>query len=390
MNTNPQQPLIAAYYFPNFHVDVRNERVHGTGWTEWEVLKQSRPRFENHRAPFRPVWGYEDEADPEVMANKIRYAKKHGVDAFIFDWYYYDDGDFLNGCLENGYMKAAGSEDHLFALMWANHDWRDIAPAKLSQSNDILHQGKVTEVTMLRMADVVASRYFSQENYLRIDGCPYFSIYELCNLIEQAGGLEQAAEQLQKFRERVREVSSQQVHLNGVVFRAPILPGERVPMKVADLIAGLGLDSITSYVWTHYCPQLNEVPFFPYTQARDQYLEAWRGYVRDFDVPCFPNVTVGWDPSPRTLASDTWEMRRYPFSGVMTGNTPELFGDAISTCLKEYSQTESFQMLTINAWNEWTEGSYLEPDDFYGYAYLEAIAKAKTEFVSALSQNTAQ
>lgn len=75
---------VAAYYFPNWHVDPRNEAAHGPGWTEWEVTQCARPRFPGHRQPRVPVWGYEDEADPQVMARKIAAAADHGVDVFIF------------------------------------------------------------------------------------------------------------------------------------------------------------------------------------------------------------------------------------------------------------------------------------------------------------------
>ena len=62
---------IAAYYFPNYHADAKNEEVHGRNWTEWELMKCARSRFEGHQQPKVPVWGYEDEADPAVMAKKI-------------------------------------------------------------------------------------------------------------------------------------------------------------------------------------------------------------------------------------------------------------------------------------------------------------------------------
>lgn len=61
----------AAYYFPNWHVDPANERFHGKGWTEWQLMKYATPRFEGHQQPKVPLWGYEDEADPKVMEKKI-------------------------------------------------------------------------------------------------------------------------------------------------------------------------------------------------------------------------------------------------------------------------------------------------------------------------------
>ncbi len=98
---------IAAYYFPDYHPgDKRNHIRHGPGWSEWELVKKARPRFPGHDQPKVPLWGYTDESDPVVIAKKIETAARYGIDAFIFDWYYYDDGPFLEKCLEQGYMKA--------------------------------------------------------------------------------------------------------------------------------------------------------------------------------------------------------------------------------------------------------------------------------------------
>ena len=76
---------IGCYYFPNYHVDPYNEKEHGPEWTEWELVKHARSRFEGHIQPKVPVWGYEDEAHPKVMERKIRVAADHGIDFFIFD-----------------------------------------------------------------------------------------------------------------------------------------------------------------------------------------------------------------------------------------------------------------------------------------------------------------
>jgi hypothetical protein len=90
---------IAAYYFPNYHTDdPRNIEIKGEGWAEWELVKTATPRFPGEHQPNIPAWGYTDEKDPKVMAQKIDAAVNHGVDTFIFDWYMYEDGPFLNRC----------------------------------------------------------------------------------------------------------------------------------------------------------------------------------------------------------------------------------------------------------------------------------------------------
>ena len=92
----PARPLtVASYYFGNYHQgDPRNVKNKGEGWSEWELVKAAKPRFPGHQQPKVPLWGYSDESDPAVMARKIAAAADHGIDAFIFDWYYYDDGPF--------------------------------------------------------------------------------------------------------------------------------------------------------------------------------------------------------------------------------------------------------------------------------------------------------
>ena len=133
---------IAAYYFPNYHVDAHNERIHGKGWTEWELVKNAKPHFDGHLQPKIPLWGYENEADPKVMAHKISEAKKYGGDCFIFDSYFYEDEDFLGGCLDNGFLKSENKGELKFALMWANHTWTNIHPATLDKPYEIEFAGK--------------------------------------------------------------------------------------------------------------------------------------------------------------------------------------------------------------------------------------------------------
>src|SRR3954469_14767678 len=86
--TNAKDYEVAVYYFPNYHVDSINERWHGKGWTEWDLVKNSQPRFKGHQQPKTPAWGYFDEADPKWAAKEIDLASSNGIDVFIYDWYW--------------------------------------------------------------------------------------------------------------------------------------------------------------------------------------------------------------------------------------------------------------------------------------------------------------
>lgn len=136
---------VACYYFPNYHTrdrsDPRISNQHWENWSEWELVKQARPRFKGHHQPNIPAWGYTDEKDPKVMGKKIQAAVEHGIDVFIFDWYHYNGKPFLNRCLDQGFLKAKNHREMQFSLMWANHNWQDLYPYTLGEKQDWLYSG---------------------------------------------------------------------------------------------------------------------------------------------------------------------------------------------------------------------------------------------------------
>jgi len=367
------RPTVAVYYFPNYHRDARNERIHGAGWTEWDLVRRAEPRWEGHVQPNVPLWGETDEADPAAMAQKIDAAADHGVDVFLFDWYRYDDGSFLQRALDEGFLNAPNRHRLRFALMWANHDWVDIHPAKRGVPAHRHFPGKVSSAGWDALVENVVDDYFVRDEYWKPGGKPYFSIYELDTFIESCGGLDGAAAALEKLRSRARKRGRPGVHINAVIWAIPILPGEKGVDDPHAAVTALGIDSVTSYVWIHHVPV--DFPTMPYTACQTAY-ETYRdtAAARHAPVPYHPNVTMGWDSSPRTVQADRFEPVGYPFMGTLAGNTPDAFRDALVSArdwLARSGQAEP--VLTINAWNEWTEGSYLEPDTVNRYGYLEAI-----------------
>jgi hypothetical protein len=366
---------VGAYYFPGFHVDPRNERWHGPGWTEWELLKRAEPRFEGHRQPRVPVWGHFDEADERVARDQVALAQANGVTAFIFDWYWYDGGPFLNRPLDDAFIPATADGRTKIALMWANHDWLNIHPAKAHGESEVLLSGMTSAQDFDGLAEHVIHKYFTLPQYLQFDGGPYFSIYDIATFVAGMGGTEGARSALDRFREKAVAAGVGRPHLNVIVTDSGILPGERTLEDARSTAAELGADSTTSYVWIHhYEPSTHGFPQGSYSEAAQANQDVWRRH-RETPGPRYhPNVTVGWDASPRTVQSETFENRGYPWNAVLDGATPEAFENALSSA-REYVGTgdPGDTMITINAWNEWTEGSYLLPDMTYGLRYLEAI-----------------
>jgi hypothetical protein len=356
-------------------VDPRNEAAHGPGWTEWELVRRAEPRWPGHRQPRMPLWGYEDEANPAVMARKIAGAADHGVDAWLFDWYWYDDGPYLQRALEEGFLRAPNRGRIKFALMWANHTWVNIHPAKLGCEPPAQFGGEVTPATFEALTDHIVARYFAQPNYWCVDGCPYFSIYELDKFVNGLGGLAVARAALERFRAKTRAAGFPDLHLNIVLWSVRLLPGETSVADPQALLRLLGFDSISSYVWVHHVT-LERFPEMPYTLAAERAEAHWRRTVAEYDLPFYPNVTMGWDASPRTVQSDAYLNTGYPFMPTLSGNTPEAFQRALESA-RAFLDTRppGQRILSLNAWNEWTEGSYLEPDRVHGLAYLEAVRR---------------
>jgi hypothetical protein len=187
-------------------------------------------------------------------------------------------------------------------------------------------------------------------------------------------GAASTREALDGFRERVRAAGFPDLHFNVVIWGKPVLPGEVIIERVPELVRELGFDSVTSYVWIHHV-ELDQTPYTPHANVLAQYLQTWNRMEEQFDIPYFPNITMGWDNSPRTLQTDIWEpLPESTFSNLIGGNTPEAFRGALEIFRERLARRPGPNLFSINAWNEWTEGSYIEPDTVHGMGYLEAIA----------------
>jgi hypothetical protein len=355
---------LAAYYWPDYHREPRMEAFLGKGWTEYQMIAASKPKYPGHYQPRVPAWGPLDESDPKVMAKKIDAAADHGVKCFIMDWYWYDNQPFLEAALNDGLMKAPNRDRIKFALMWANHTFIDIFPKGREGNKGTIWPGEVDRKTFDSAIDhILAQGYLKQPNYWRIDGKLYFSIYEVGTLIKGLGGIKQTREALDDFRRKVRAAGLGELHLNAILFQLPELPsavpGETKKTK-QETLDQLGFDSVTSYTWAH-----SVWPAGPYDEWAKKSEAQWDDFAGQFKVPYFPNVSIGWDNNARHLKETVPHVN---------DSSPQKFKAALVKA-KQWVDAHPNQpkIITINAWNEWPEGSYLEPDEKFGMQYLDAV-----------------
>ena len=368
-----------AYYFPGYHSDPRTDSWHGVGWTEWDVVATARPRYSGHQQPKVPAWGPFDESEPVWAQKQSELAAEHGIDFFIFDWYWYQNGPFLNAALDRGYLAPEVTRNTKFALMWANHDWMNIHPSSAGQDPALLLSGIVTNDEFDTMAAELVNKYFTHLDYFLVDGKPYFSIYQSETFTAGLGSTAAAAQAIARLRDAVSYAGLPGLHLNLILADRAVLPGEATSATAASQIDALGADSTTSYVWIHHVdPAEYGYPQSDYPSMAAAIRPVWDQLGQSQSVPYFPNVTVGWDSSPRTVQSDRYENRGYPWMAVLNRNSPAEFETALISAIDhELASPHDTKIVTINAWNEWTEGSYLLPDTVHGLGYLEACRNAK-------------
>lgn len=357
MKTDSKYDL-AAYVWPSCHHDQRlGDSVWPDGEGEWEIIKQATPHFEGHYQPKIPLWGYEPDNDPSVMERWIDAATDHGVNVFAFDWYWLQDGPFLESALNDGFLKARNNEKMKFYIMWANHDM----PLKLINVYDFddystnRWEGSVDRENFEIIVDRVIKQYFGRPNYYKIDGKPVFTIFMIHKFIEGFGGVEAAADAANYFREETKKAGYPGLHLQQIVFGAPT-------PEVVNQIEAIGANSVTIYNWGGPHPE-------NYIKWAMEGMERRAMWDSALSVPFFPNVSIGWDDSPRFPDKKKENI-------VHLNKTPEAFAGVLQKA-KEYcdAHPEEHNLITLFAWNEWIEGSYLLPDMKYGYSYLEAVQK---------------
>ena len=191
------------------------------------------------------------------------------------------------------------------------------------------------------------------------------------DLVDQLGGVEATGAALRDFRRRAAEAGVGELHLAAVtsdVFRAR--------PELHRSFGALGIDSVNDYNWNHFLwgdQPLGQDPQLSYAAWRQAATKQWTADQDIFDAPVAPNVSVGWDSTPRTPVGEPVRCEAWPYLPVVVDNTPGELETALRDGLTFLRQDGAAPYLTINAWNEWTEGAYLEPDNVWGTSKIDAV-----------------
>ncbi len=359
--TNNIKPI--ALYLPQYHAIKENDEWWGQGFTEWTNVRKAKPLFKEHYQPHIPLHNnYYDLVDIEVMERQAQLAKEYGIYGFCFYHYWFNGKLLLERPLHN--MLEAGKPDFPFCLCWANENW--------TRTWD----GQEKEVLMKQKYSLEDDRdhikyliqFFKDDRYIKVGNKPVFLMYrsELHPNINKATEI---------WQEEARKAGFEGLFLirmeNFEKNMEPSLHGFDAGMEFAPdtFYQGkkIAKSNMFSYVINKTLHNLNlkqsahyEHGIWSYEVLRDNMIKK-----PIFNYKYFRCVCPSWDNSARRKSK----------AALYTGSHPHLFKSWVKEMVDftKRNHNESEQFLFINAWNEWGEGCHLEPDEKWGYQYLEAL-----------------
>lgn len=347
------QARVFAFYLPQFHPVPENDAWWGKGFTEWTNVTRAQPRFAGHHQPRLPRdLGYYDLRSIEPIRQQVDLAKRSGVAGFCFYYYWFNGKRLLEKPLD--LFVAHADIEFPFCLIWANENWTRRWDGM--EQDVLMSQEYLAEDDEALMADFV--RYFADPRYERIDGRPLMFVY-------RPGLIPETRARIERWRDLLRSRHDE----DPLILMAQGF-GDSDPRSY-------GLDGA--------------IEFPPHKLAAD--LKPLNAQLEVFD-PSFSGHYLAYDDLVKRsreveapgfalirTAVPSWDNEaRKPGRGMgFVGAEPGKYEDWLRYLVAWSGRHPVFgkqRYVFINAWNEWAEGAYLEPDVHNGAAYLNATLRA--------------
>jgi GT2 family glycosyltransferase len=344
---------VLAFYLPQFHPTPENDLWWGAGFTEWTNVVKARPSYSGHYQPHLPTdLGFYDLRTPETLHRQAVLARRYGIEGFCVYYYNFGSQRVLSRPLET--VLANPDIPFRWCLCWANENWTKHWDG--GEAEILLAQSYEPETLAAVIGDAV--RQAADPRYIRVNDRPLFLVYRPLLLPDAPGFAAQC-------RAAFAAAGFAGVHLVYVESM------EAVDRKVSP--ADLGFDAAVEFP-----PHGRAVPA---TSAADVVKADWNGYRYDYPetvrafverdsvpYPRYPAVFPNWDNTPRQ------PLRGTSFDGI----SPEAFRVYVEEKIEEVRRflMGEERLLFVNAWNEWAEGTHLEPDAYHGHRWLEALRDA--------------
>ena len=359
---------VAAYVYPGWHPIPERDASFHPGFTEWELVEACRPRFPGHAQPRVPALGAYDDRDPVEVGRRVRLARDHGVDAFVFGTFWCRGKRVFEDALDLGFLGSAEASTATFGVMWANRMPRRVLPVRRADL-PVIDDGRRVPSDVddfVAFVSHVATRYFTRPTYLRVGGRAYLSIFDSTFFVKELG-LAAATEAVRAARAWLASRGLPDLYLVAI---------DPAP-DVIGRMASVGFDAVSHYVllpdWTG--PSLQDYEAYAVRRAGE-----WDGYAAASGLRYVPSVAPGWDASPRGADFGPRRPDKYPWSPVVVGEHPDRFRAAVARAVAwARARAPDDPMVMVASLNEWSEGHYLEPDTRFGTGWLEALRAGRAD-----------
>jgi hypothetical protein len=367
---------LLALYFPQFHAIPENDAWWGQGFTDWVNVRKARPQYRGQYQPRVPQGGnYYDQSRKETLAWQIDLARRHGVHGFCH-YHYWFDGKQLLETPTNLVLDSKEKEfDFPFCLAWANETWSRRWDGR--DHHILQKQSHEPDPALWMRHFEYLFRAWSDERAVRIDGKPVFLVYR-AHIIREIGamfdlwrseavrrglpGLYLVAmkqyefpmpEVLRHFDATMQfqpfeALYSPDFPAPGVETRRMFRPLRLLPERMQDMLRSVRYNLFPA------------LTFYDYEMVWKHMLQV----EREGGIPAFPGAFVDWDNTARYVKR----------ARIFKGASPERFAYWFRRLVEvTATRPDPERIIFMNAWNEWAEGTYLEPDERHGLKYLEAV-----------------
>lgn len=321
---------IGVYYFPGW----KDGQLGAPSPQPWEAIKAFPAR--------KPLLGWYEEGSDAVMRQQLAWMRAYGIDYVVFDSYFGIEGKaYLEHALQ-AYLRAPRHERIKFSILWANH-------AKVPRNFEHWE-------AMIRYW---AKHYFSQPDFLQLDGKPVVFVFSAGALKKQAGTFGATSRDLLDKAQAI----AQEAGFTGIHFVAGT--GANEPMITYAQAAGY--ESFSAYNY-HQGPG-DTFQSHSYSELDQGYRKHWQHFAAKGNLPLIVPMTSGWDKRPWGGSKDPWHDNSL--------STPKEFRKHLEAA-KAFMDDHPIltrKMGVICCWNEYGEGSFIEPAEKLGFDYLEQVKK---------------
>lgn len=343
---------LIAFYLPQFHVIPENSEWWGAAFTEWTNVARGRPNFEGHVQPKIPgELGYYDLSEVDVMARQAALARTYGLHGFCFYHYWFGGRRILEKPVDQ-FLKS--DIDFNFCLCWANENWTRTWDGK--EQDVLLHQRYAEGDALAFIRDLMP--YIRDPRYIRVNGAPLVMVY-------RAKAIPDAAAWFRIWKNYAAEHGIPDLHICVVDF---------YDIKTAKQV---GADALVEFP-PHKFNGPETRPSRPLKMTNSEFKGGVLDYARivarsanrpESNERLYRGVMPGWDNTARRQNTPT----------IVIKSSPRKYEEWLRFLRVQAAVDHTdadHRLIFLNAWNEWGEGCYLEPDQQFGLGYLESTLRS--------------